>query len=225
VTRVFARWRLSQAGVEHNPARPVELGSAAAQILDWAQQASLSVGCLGDPAVLRTALEVLTFRLDASRAAANTIIRKRVVLHGALGYAAEAGLLPDNQLDSIGWQVPQTSTALDPAAVASPAQVSALLERSPGPSRRRPPSSAACTTPRFARRKPSPCASPTADCPAPDGACSGQPRPRPGPPAWTSSGKPWHRSRLQNLDNHDIGLAAAHPALARTDVHAENPGR
>jgi integrase len=128
VTRVFARWRLSQAGVEHNPARPVELGSAAAQILDWAQQASLSVGCLGDPAVLRTALEVLTFRLDASRAAANTIIRKRVVLHGALGYAAEAGLLPDNQLDSIGWQVPQTSTALDPAAVASPAQVSALLD-------------------------------------------------------------------------------------------------
>jgi hypothetical protein len=66
-----------------NPARPAGLGSPAAQILNWARQASLPVGCLSEPAVLRTALEALTFRLDGSRAAANTIIRKRVVLHGA----------------------------------------------------------------------------------------------------------------------------------------------
>ncbi len=78
--------------------------------------------------MLRTALEALTFRLDGSRAAANTIIRKRVVLHGALSYAAEAGLLPDNPLDSIAWHVPQSSAALNPAVVASPEQVSALLD-------------------------------------------------------------------------------------------------
>jgi len=111
-----------------NPAHPAGLGSAAAQILDWAQQASLPVGCLSEPAVLRTALEALTFRLDGSRAAANTIIRKRAVLHGALGYAAETGLLPDNPLDSFGWQVPQSSAALNPAVVASSAQVRALLD-------------------------------------------------------------------------------------------------
>ena len=111
-----------------NPARPAGPGSAAAQILDWARQASLPIGCLSEPAVLRTALEALTFRLDGSRAAANTVIRKRAVLHGALGYAAEAGLLPDNPLDSIGWQVPQSSAALNPMVVASPAQVSALLD-------------------------------------------------------------------------------------------------
>jgi integrase len=111
-----------------NPARPAEPGGAAAQILDWAQQASLSIGCLSEPAVLRTALEALTFRLDGSRAAANTVIRKRAVLHGALGYAAEAGLLPDNPLDSFGWQVPRSSAALNPAVAASPAQVSALLD-------------------------------------------------------------------------------------------------
>jgi integrase len=111
-----------------NPARPAAAGSPAAQILDWAQQASLPVGCLSEPAVLRTALEALTLRLDGTRAAANTIIRKRAVLHGALGYAAEAGLLPDNPLESIGWQVPQSSAALNPAVVASPAQVSALLD-------------------------------------------------------------------------------------------------
>jgi len=111
-----------------NPAHPAGLGSAAAQILDWAQQASLPVDCLSEPAVLRTALEALTFRLDGSRAAANTIIRKRAVLHGALGYAAETGLLPDNPLDSFGWQVPQSSAALNPAVVASSAQVRALLD-------------------------------------------------------------------------------------------------
>jgi len=111
-----------------NPARPAGPGGAAAQILGWARQASLPVGCLSEPAVLRTALEALTFRLDGSRAAANTVIRKRAVLHGALGYAAEAGLLPDNPLDTIGWQVPHSSAALDPAVVASPAQVSALVD-------------------------------------------------------------------------------------------------
>jgi integrase len=111
-----------------NPARPAEPGSAAARILDWALQASLPVGCLSDPAVLRTALEALTFRLDGSQAAANTIIRKRVVLHGALGYAAQSGLLPDNPLDSTNWRVPKSSAALDPAVVASPDQVSMLLD-------------------------------------------------------------------------------------------------
>jgi hypothetical protein len=98
-----------------NPARPAEPGSASARILDWAQQASLPVACLSEPDVLRAALEALTFRLDGSRAAANTIIRKRAVLHGALSYAAEAGLLPDNPLDNFGWRVPHSSTALDPA--------------------------------------------------------------------------------------------------------------
>ena len=111
-----------------NLVRPAEPGSASARILDWAQQASLPVGCLSQPAVLRAALEALTFRLDGSRAAANTIIRKRAVLHGALSYAAEGGLLPGNPLDNLSWRVPQSSAALDPAVVASPDQVGALLD-------------------------------------------------------------------------------------------------
>ena len=111
-----------------NPARPADPASPAAQILDWAQQASLPIGHLSEPTVLRTALEALSLRLDGSRAAANTIIRKRAVLHGALGYAAEAGLLPDNPLDTIGWQVPQSPAAVDLMMMASPAEVSALLE-------------------------------------------------------------------------------------------------
>jgi integrase len=78
--------------------------------------------------VPRAALKALTFRLDGSRAAANTVIRKRAVLHGALGYAAEAGLLPDNPLDTIAWQIPRSSAAVDPGVMASPAQVSAILD-------------------------------------------------------------------------------------------------
>ena len=70
--------------------------------------------------MLRCALDALTLRPDGSRAAANTIIRKRAALHGALGYAAEAGLLPDNPLDTIGWQVPQWSAVADPMTMASP---------------------------------------------------------------------------------------------------------
>jgi hypothetical protein len=119
-----------------NPARPADPGSPAAQVLDWAQQASLPVGCLSEPTVLRTALEALTFRLDGSLAAANTIIRKRAVLHGALSYAVEAGLLPDNPLDNFGWQVPRSAAALDPAIVASPDQVAELLDAGrPDPAR------------------------------------------------------------------------------------------
>jgi hypothetical protein len=64
-----------------NTTRPAQPGSPAEEILDWARRASLPVGCLSEPTVLRTALEALTFRLDGTRA----------VLHGVLGYVAEAG--------------------------------------------------------------------------------------------------------------------------------------
>ena len=110
---------------------------------------------------------------DGSRAAASTIIRKRAVLHGALGYAAESGLLPDNPLDGLGWQVLQSSPALDPAVVASPAQASALLD------------AVAWTRPEMTAffgclyyaalrlEEAVACATPTAICPARDGACFG----------------------------------------------------
>lgn len=62
-----------------------------------AQQASLPVARPADPVVLRQALDVLTFRLDGSRAV-TTIARKRAVLHGALDYAVEAGLLESNRI-------------------------------------------------------------------------------------------------------------------------------
>ena len=61
------------------------------------------------------ALEALTFRLDGSRAAANTITRKRAVFHGALGYAVVAGLLDSNPADHLSWHVPKAAATVDQA--------------------------------------------------------------------------------------------------------------
>ncbi len=109
-----------------NPARPVA-DAATARVLDWVQQASLPVARLADPMVLRQALDALTLRLDGGRAAANTVIRKRAVFHGALGYAVETGLLESNPADRTSWRVPRTCPAADPTVVASPAQAEALM--------------------------------------------------------------------------------------------------
>jgi integrase len=110
-----------------NPSRAPAADPAAAQILDWARRASLPVARLADPAVLRTTLDALTFRLDGSRAAATTIARKRAVLHDALGYAAQAGLLESNPADHITWHPAKAAAAIDPKVVVNPAQARALL--------------------------------------------------------------------------------------------------
>jgi len=197
-----------------NPARPAGPGSPAAQILGWAQQASLPVGCLSEPAVLRAALEALTFRLDGSRAAANTIIRKRAVLHGALGYAAETGLLPDNPLDTIAWQVPRSTAALDPAVVASPAQVSALLD---AVARTRPELTAFFGCLYYAALRPEEAvALRLADCDLPRSGwgvlrlAAATPRTA---AAWTSSGTSYEQRGLKHRPDGAIRMVPAPPVL------------
>jgi integrase len=98
-----------------------------ATALAWAQRHSLPLASLTDPQVTRRALDVLTLRLDGSRAAAATIARKRAVLFGALGYAVELGLLDANPLSLIAWRPPRSCLAVNPRAVASPAQAEAIL--------------------------------------------------------------------------------------------------
>jgi integrase len=110
-----------------SPARTSTADPKTAPVLAWAQQASLPVARLADPQVLRQALDALTLRLDGSRAAANTITRKRAVFHGALGYAVETGMLHFNPADQISWHVPKANTAVDPRVVANPVQAEALL--------------------------------------------------------------------------------------------------
>jgi hypothetical protein len=98
-----------------------------ASVLGWLEHASLPVSQLSDPRVIRAVLDGLCIRLDGSPAAANTVRRKRAVFCGALGYAVELGLLPANPMGKVRWHAPGTAVALNPAAVASPAQVRAIL--------------------------------------------------------------------------------------------------
>jgi integrase len=49
------------------------------------------------------------------------------VFHGTLGYAVELGLLPANPVSRVQWHAPKAAVAINPAIVASPAQVRAIL--------------------------------------------------------------------------------------------------
>jgi integrase len=102
-------------------------GPDMASALAWVEHASLPVSQLADPRVIRDALDGLCTRLDGLPAAANTIIRKRAVFHGARGYAVELGLLPANPMTLVRWHAPRAAASLSPAAVPSPAQVRAIL--------------------------------------------------------------------------------------------------
>jgi integrase len=98
-----------------------------ASALAWLERASLPVSQLNNPRAIRTALDGLCTRLDGTPAAANTISRKRAVFHGALGYAVELELLPANPIDKVQWHAPTATTAINPATIASPEQVQAIL--------------------------------------------------------------------------------------------------
>ena len=49
------------------------------------------------------------------------------VFHGALSHAVELGLLPANPISRVQWHAPRAAVAVNPATVASPAQVQAIL--------------------------------------------------------------------------------------------------
>ena len=102
-------------------------GPDTASALAWVERASLPLSQLGDPRVIRAALDGLCTRLDGSPAAASTITRKRAVFHGALGYAVELGLLPANPVGLVRWRAPRAAVAVSPATVPSPAQVGVIL--------------------------------------------------------------------------------------------------
>jgi integrase len=113
-----------------NPHRRASaLEPATAKALAWLERNSLPIRQLSDPQVTRAALDALTLRLDGTRAAANTIARKRAVFHNDLGYAVELGLLQVNPIDQVQWRAPRAMSAVSPQTVASPAQVRAILDQ------------------------------------------------------------------------------------------------
>jgi integrase len=122
------RLRAALYGYAFNPPlRSCAPDPGTASALAWLERASLPVGQLSDPHIIRAVLDGLCRRLDGSPAAANTIARKRAVFHSALGYAVELGLLPANPVGLVRWRAPKAVVAVSSATVASPAQVRAIL--------------------------------------------------------------------------------------------------
>ena len=119
--------RAALYGHAFNPRRSGAPAPDAAGALAWLERGSLPVNQLSDPRIIRAALDGLCIRLDGLPAAANTIIRKRAVFHGALGYAVELGLLPANPISRVRRHVPKAAVAISPATVPRPAQVRAIL--------------------------------------------------------------------------------------------------
>ena len=151
------------------------------------------MAALEDPATVRAVLGACARRLDGKPAAATTTRRKRAVFANALGYAVElaAAARQPARPDPVEGRrrSPRPSTA---ARSPAPPRPRGCWQPSAGKARAAStwkPSSAACTTPRCAHRRPSRCAKPT--CVLPDPRLGpdrpGRLRPRAGT-EWTDDG-------------------------------------
>ncbi|MEV4459984.1 tyrosine-type recombinase/integrase [Microbispora sp. NPDC049633] len=98
-----------------------------ARAVRWLEGASLDLADLNETKTVRLALDALALRLDGQAASANTIRRKRAVLHAVLEYAVELEELPSNPLHKVKWKPPKTTETVDPRVVVNPRQAEELL--------------------------------------------------------------------------------------------------
>ncbi|SET57028.1 tyrosine-type recombinase/integrase [Nonomuraea wenchangensis] len=105
------------------PAMPADIARA----VRWLEAASLNMTDLNETKAVRPALDALALRLDGQQAGANTIRRKRAVLHHVFEYAVELEELPSNPLHRIKWKAPKTTETVDPRVVVNPGQARELL--------------------------------------------------------------------------------------------------
>ncbi|MET8386520.1 tyrosine-type recombinase/integrase [Streptosporangium canum] len=111
--------------------RRVELPRALVPVLAWLEKASLPLADLQDLRVARTALDAISVTFTGEDAAANTVRRKREVLHHLLELAVEQKELPTNPLHAIKWAPPKAAGTIDPRTVVNPEQARALLAAVP----------------------------------------------------------------------------------------------
>ncbi|MEV1200281.1 tyrosine-type recombinase/integrase [Microbispora rosea] len=98
-----------------------------AKAIRWLETASLDLADLNETKTVRRALDALALRLDGQAASANTVRRKRAVLHAVLEYAVELEELPSNPLHKVKWKPPKTTETVDPRVVVNPRQAQELL--------------------------------------------------------------------------------------------------
>jgi len=108
-----------------------------ATVVAWLETGTVALAELAQPgsgpARIRAMLDRLSRKQDGKPAAANTAVRKRIVVNNAMEYACEIGALPANPLKSVKWTRPRTLTTVDPRVVINPAQ--ALKHRADGDTR------------------------------------------------------------------------------------------
>ncbi|GAA4092269.1 tyrosine-type recombinase/integrase [Nonomuraea soli] len=94
----------------------------------WLQKASLPISKLGDAATIRMALDAISVTFAGKSAGANTVRRKRAVLHHLLELAVEQKVFSSNPLDGVKWSAPKAATTVDPRTVVNPDQARQLLD-------------------------------------------------------------------------------------------------
>jgi integrase len=119
--------------------RRADLTTVQATALSWLERASLPLSALGEAHVLRTALEAISVTFAGAPAGANTVRRKRAILHHLLEHAVEQKVFSSNPLDGIKWTAPKAVTVVDPRTVVNPAQARQLLDAVPKVGRKRGP--------------------------------------------------------------------------------------
>lgn len=101
-----------------------------ARALDWIARASIPVSELAEYDRITAALDACATKRDGSAAAPSYYSRRRRVLFNVLRYAVFKKRLVKNPLsEELDWKAPEAEVCdeIDPAAVASPAQVRELL--------------------------------------------------------------------------------------------------
>ncbi|MEV4391228.1 tyrosine-type recombinase/integrase [Nonomuraea sp. NPDC049607] len=119
--------------------RRADLTTAQAVALSWLERASLPLTAFEEAQVLHKALEAVSITFSGAPAAANTVRRKRAILHHLLEHAVEEQLFNRNPLDKIKRRPPKSVTLVDPRTVVNPTQARQLLDAVPKVGRRRGP--------------------------------------------------------------------------------------
>jgi len=107
-----------------NAEPPAEIARA----LAWAERNSRPVSDLADTEIMLDVLDAIARKLDGKPAAANTVARKRAVLHHVLEHAVGRGL-DINPLPAAAklWTQPVTTETVDPQVVVNRRQADALI--------------------------------------------------------------------------------------------------
>lgn len=96
--------------------------------LRWLARHTRPVGDMLKHGEMRRLLDAISLKLDGTLAAATVVNRKRAVLHNALEYAVELGLIGSNPVRTVVWKAPKRVVQVDRRSVPNPAQARQLLQ-------------------------------------------------------------------------------------------------